>query len=142
MLSCDLRCAVAGSLLSVPETRLGMPLTWGLTAKIVSEVGQAKAKEWVLLGEAFTPQEALRAGVLNAVAPDIGGLDDQVRRWAALCADSVRSGVLHASKLQFRALQARSRLGDVTEGDDALLREALRASSRGRRRGRGRRSLL
>jgi len=68
-LSCDVRVAAEDALLGLPETRLGLLPMGGGTQRLARLVGRGKALEMILTGEPVDAQEALRIGLVSAVAP-------------------------------------------------------------------------
>lgn len=121
-LGCDLRIAASGTRFRIPEVELGIPLTWGAVPRLANEVGQARAKELILLGDAFDADTAEKYGLVNRVVRD-ADLDDCVDRWAERIA-SQPEWATHMTKTQFRAYGRAQSLGDVTEGDGDLLSAA------------------
>jgi len=69
MAACDLRVVAEGTLLSIPEVDLGIPLAWGGIPRLVREIGPALTKELVMTCRPFTPEEARAAGFVNRVVP-------------------------------------------------------------------------
>jgi enoyl-CoA hydratase/carnithine racemase len=67
-LCCDFRIASERTLFSLPEIRLGFPVLWG-TQRIERLVGQAAAKELILLGKRFTAEQARSYGLVHQVVP-------------------------------------------------------------------------
>ena len=67
MMACDLRVAESGTVFSIPEVDLGIPLAWGGIPKMVREVGPAMTKELVMTCRRFTASEAHSLGILNSV---------------------------------------------------------------------------
>ncbi len=68
-LLCDLRVAAAGAKLGLPETSLGIIPGAGGTQRLPRIVGEARAKELILLGSRISAEEALRIGLVNRVTP-------------------------------------------------------------------------
>jgi enoyl-CoA hydratase/carnithine racemase len=68
-LACDLRVAREGALLGLPETSLGIIPGAGGTQRLPRIVGEARAKELVLLGSRLDSEAALVAGLVNRVIP-------------------------------------------------------------------------
>ncbi len=68
-LMCDLRVAAAHVTLGLPETSLGIIPGAGGTQKLPRIVGEARAKEMILLGRRLTAEESLAWGLVNRVAP-------------------------------------------------------------------------
>jgi methylglutaconyl-CoA hydratase len=68
-LACDLRVAVPSALLGLPETSLGIIPGAGGTQRLPRIVGEARAKELILLGRRLAAEEALGWGLVNRVSP-------------------------------------------------------------------------
>jgi methylglutaconyl-CoA hydratase len=76
-LMCDLRVAAAHAELGLPETTLGIIPGAGGTQRLPPLIGEAKAKELILLGRRLSAAEALAIGLVNRVTPaDKPLLDD------------------------------------------------------------------
>jgi enoyl-CoA hydratase/carnithine racemase len=75
-LACDFRLAAESAELGLPEVGLGLIPGAGGTQRLPRIIGVAKAKELILLGRKITAAEALRIGLVNAVAPlqELSGL--------------------------------------------------------------------
>jgi enoyl-CoA hydratase/carnithine racemase len=126
-LACDFRLAAAGASLGLPEVDLGVPLTWGATPRLIHEVGAARARELLLLGDSIDAEHAERIGLVHRVlAPD--ALDAAVREWAERLAAKPEVAV-HMTKTQLRAYAQRAALGDVSESDGDLLLAASRVGA-------------
>jgi len=69
-LACDLRVAAPSAVLGLPETTLGIIPGAGGTQRLPRIVGEARAKEMILLGRRITAAEALAWGLVNRVAPE------------------------------------------------------------------------
>ena len=80
-LSCDLRCAVAGATLGLPETSLGIIPGAGGTQRIARLIGEARALDLVLTGRRIDTSEALAFGLLNRVIPASESLLDATLDW-------------------------------------------------------------
>jgi methylglutaconyl-CoA hydratase len=68
-LLCDLRVAVETAVLALPETTLGIIPGAGGTQRLPRVVGEARAKELILLGRRVDAAEALAFGLVNRVCP-------------------------------------------------------------------------
>ena len=122
-LACDLRVAAAGARLALPEVDLGMPLTWGAAPRLIHEVGAARARELLLLGDAVDASHAERIGLVHRVVPE-SELDAAVRALAERVAAKPEIAV-HLTKTQLRAYARIEALGDVSAADaDWLLASA------------------
>ncbi len=79
-LACDLILASESASFGTPEINVGT-FPFMIMALIYRNVPRKKANELLLLGERWSAQEALAAGIVNKVVPD-GELDDAVAAWA------------------------------------------------------------
>jgi enoyl-CoA hydratase len=68
-LACDVRIAVEGARFSLPETGQGLLPMAGGTQRLARLAGRGEALRMLLLGETIDAQEALRIGLVSAVAP-------------------------------------------------------------------------
>lgn len=68
-LICDLRVAAAHAKVGLPETTLGIIPGAGGTQRLGRIVGEARAKEMILLGRRLDAAEALAWGLVNRVVP-------------------------------------------------------------------------
>ncbi|MEH7177513.1 enoyl-CoA hydratase/isomerase family protein [Neobacillus vireti] len=66
-MAADFRLISNDSLLNLPETNIGMFLSWGCTPRLVKAVGASKAKELIMLCEDVTAEEGFRLGLVNKV---------------------------------------------------------------------------
>ncbi len=126
-LACDFRLAAEGTRLGLPEVDLGVPLTWGATPRLIHEIGAARARELLLLGDAVEAERAERIGLVHRVLP-AEALDAAVREWAERLAAKPEIAV-HMTKTQLRAYAQRAALGDVSESDGDLLLAASRVGA-------------
>jgi enoyl-CoA hydratase/carnithine racemase len=69
-ISCDLRIAGESAQLGIPAAKLGAAVNPGVTARLVSLVGPAVAKEILFGGQGMDAARALRVGLVNHVVPD------------------------------------------------------------------------
>jgi enoyl-CoA hydratase/carnithine racemase len=76
-LVCDLRVAAPTAVLGLPETTLGIIPGAGGTQRLPRLLGEARAKELILLGRRLDAAEALAWGLVNRVSPPgVAVLDD------------------------------------------------------------------
>ncbi len=68
-MACTVRFAAEDALLGQPEVRLGIMPGYGGTQRLPRLVGRGRALELLLSGEPVSAGEALRIGLVNAVAP-------------------------------------------------------------------------
>lgn len=118
-LACDLRVAAVDAQLGLPEVDLGLPLTWGGTARLVHEVGAARARQLIMLTDSITGAEAADWGLVNRAVPAVE-LDAAVDDWATRLAAKPEVAI-HMAKSQLRGLSRQSGLGDTTQTDGDLL---------------------
>lgn len=69
-LICDMRVAAPHAELALPETTLGIIPGAGGTQRLPRVVGEARAKEMILLGRKLTAAEACSWGLVNRVSPE------------------------------------------------------------------------
>jgi enoyl-CoA hydratase/carnithine racemase len=69
-LACDFRVFGASARVGLVETRFGILPDMGATVRLPRIVGEARARELVLLGETIDAPEALRIGLANQVVDD------------------------------------------------------------------------
>jgi methylglutaconyl-CoA hydratase len=76
-LLCDLRVAAEHALVGFPETTLGIIPGAGGTQRLPRLIGEARAKELILLGKRISASHALAIGLVNRVSrPGVNVLDD------------------------------------------------------------------
>lgn len=68
-LACDLRLAAEGTVLGLPETRLGIIPDVGGTTRLTRLIGPARAKELIFTGRRMDAALAERWGIVNHVVP-------------------------------------------------------------------------
>jgi enoyl-CoA hydratase/carnithine racemase len=132
--ACDFRIMSSEAEFAIPELDLGLPLTWSGTPRLISEIGAARARELVMIGESVGAGEAVRLGLAHRSVPG-GELDAAVRELAERLARKPEAAV-HMTKTQFRAYGTLARLGDVTETDGDVLGAAGRSADARARFGR------
>ena len=106
-LCCDLRVAAAHAQLGLPETSLGIIPGAGGTQRLPRIVGEARAKEMILLARRLTADEALTWGLVNRVTPAGKNVVEDTLEWIAPIAEG-------APIAQGAALEAIDRSFDVT----------------------------
>ena len=93
-LACDLRVAVAGAPLGLPEVRVGVPSV--IQAALLSPlVGPGRAAELLLTGEPITAEQALAWGLVNHVVPA-----GRLRAAVETLAETILAGGPEAIRLQ------------------------------------------
>ena len=70
-LGCDLRYASSNARLGQPEIDLGIVPGWGGTQRLARVCGLGVAKELILIGRPVDAEEALRIGLVNAIADPV-----------------------------------------------------------------------
>ena len=66
-MACDLRLAVEGTLLGLPEVSIGVLPGWGGTWRLARLVGDARARELILTGRRVTAERASEIGLVHEV---------------------------------------------------------------------------
>ncbi len=67
--NCDLRIAADNAGLGMPETKLGVFLSWGATPRLTALIGPSRTKDLVMTADVLHAQEAYRIGLVNRVVP-------------------------------------------------------------------------
>ncbi len=106
-LCCDLRVAAPHAQLGLPETSLGIIPGAGGTQRLPRIVGEARAKEMILLARRLTADEALTWGLVNRVTPAGKSVVEDAIEWLRPIAEG-------APIAQGAALEAIDRSFDVT----------------------------
>ena len=106
-LCCDLRVAAPNAVLGLPETSLGIIPGAGGTQRLPRIVGEARAKEMILLARRLTADEALAWGLVNRVTAAGKNVVDDAVEWIRPIAEG-------APIAQGAALEAIDRSFDTT----------------------------
>lgn len=114
-LACDLRISAESAKFATAFTGIGLSFDSGLSATLARAVGAARASELILLGDAFTAEQALAWGVVGRVVPD-----DELAGAAAAVAGRLAAGPTLAYAAAKQALAASSAI----PLDAVLAREA------------------
>ncbi len=80
-MACDLRVAASHAELGLPETSLGIIPGAGGTQRLPRLIGEARAKEMILLGRRLTAREALDWGLVHRVTPPGTDVVDDAVAW-------------------------------------------------------------
>ena len=99
-MACHLRISGDRARFGQPEINLGIIPGWGGTQRLPRLIGKAKATEWILTGDMYTAQEALRLGLVNQVVPQ-----DQVLKVAKDLARKIASKGAVAIMQSLRAIE-------------------------------------
>jgi methylglutaconyl-CoA hydratase len=139
-LICDLRVAAPHAELALPETTLGIIPGAGGTQRLPRVVGEARAKEMILLGRKLGAAEALSWGLVNRVSSVGVSVLDETLHWI----EPIAAGAPIAQSAALRAVEAsydvplpagleleRVYYDETLRSEDRL--EALRAFSEKRR---------
>ena len=106
-MACDFRLAAESATFGQPEVNLGIIPGFGGTQRLPRLVGEGKALEMNLTGDAISASEAYRAGLVNAVVPD-HELFDTALGWARKLAGQ--------PPLAVQQIKSVSHKGDLDEG--------------------------
>jgi len=79
--ACDFRVMGEGATMRLPEIPLGMNMSWHAVPRLVSLIGPARTKRFVIYGENVSAAEALAWGLADEIAPD-GRALAAARTWA------------------------------------------------------------
>src|SRR5437763_2699311 len=112
-MSCDFRIAAESATFGQPEINLGIMPGFGGTQRLPRLVGEGKALEMNLIGDAISAQEAYRAGLAHRVVPD-HELFDTALNWARKLAGQ--------APIAIEQIKTVSAKGDLDQGIDAEAR--------------------
>ncbi len=99
---CDLRVAHEHARLGLPETGLAIIPGAGGTQRLPRLIGEARAKEMILLGRRLTAPEALDWGLIHAVVPSCDDLVEHALSWLT----PILEGAPIAQQAALRAIAA------------------------------------
>jgi enoyl-CoA hydratase/3-hydroxyacyl-CoA dehydrogenase len=106
-MSCDVRIAAEAAVFGQPEINLGIVPGFGGTQRLPRLVGENKALEMNLVGDAILSEEALEFGLVNRIVPDHELLE------TALMWGRKLAGQAPLAKEQIKRVSAK---GDLDEG--------------------------
>jgi enoyl-CoA hydratase/3-hydroxyacyl-CoA dehydrogenase len=109
-MACDFRLAAESATFGQPEINLGIIPGFGGTQRLPRLVGEGKALEMNLTGDAISAEEAYRCGLAHAVVPD-HELIDTALNWARKLAAQ--------PPLAIEQIKTVSHKGDLGEGIEA-----------------------
>jgi enoyl-CoA hydratase/carnithine racemase len=110
-LACDLRVAANHALLGLPETSLGIIPAAGGTQRLPRIIGEARAKEMILLGRRLTASEALAWGLVNRVTPPGKSVVDDAVDWISPIAEGAPIALAAALEACDRAFDVSLEVG-------------------------------
>jgi enoyl-CoA hydratase / 3-hydroxyacyl-CoA dehydrogenase len=106
-MACDFRLAAESATFGQPEINLGIIPGFGGTQRLPRLVGEGKALEMNLTGDAISADEAYRVGLVNAVVPD-HELFDTALGWARKLAAQAPVAIEQVKQVSHK--------GDLDEG--------------------------
>jgi len=106
-LMCDLRVAAEHALVGFPETTLGIIPGAGGTQRLPRIVGEARAKELLLLGRRITASHALMIGLVNRVTRPAADVLEDTLEWIR----PIVEGAPVAQRVALAAVDATRTLG-------------------------------
>jgi enoyl-CoA hydratase/carnithine racemase len=106
---CDLRVAAEHVVVGLPETTLGIIPGAGGTQRLTRIVGEARAKELILLGRRITASHALAIGLVNRVSRPGSNVLDDTLEWIR----PISEGAPIAHRAALKAIDAASELSLV-----------------------------
>lgn len=80
--ACDIRVCTADAFFTVQEIHIGMMADVGVLQRLVKIVPQGVARQMAYTGERVGAERALAIGLVNAVLPDAGALQDHAMQLA------------------------------------------------------------
>jgi enoyl-CoA hydratase/3-hydroxyacyl-CoA dehydrogenase len=109
-MACDVRIGAEAAVFGQPEVKLGIIPGFGGTQRLPRLVGENKALEMNLVGDAILSEEALERGLLNRIVPD-HELFETALMWARKLASQAPVAVEQIKKVSAK--------GDLDEGIEA-----------------------
>jgi len=109
-MACDFRIAADSASFGQPEIKLGIIPGFGGTQRLPRLVGESKAKEMNLTGDAIRAEEAYEHGLVNELVPDEELLETALN-WARKLAAQPPIAVAQVKQI--------SNAGDLDEGIEA-----------------------
>jgi enoyl-CoA hydratase/carnithine racemase len=79
-LACDLRLATDRASFCMPELRHGWVPGWGGVSRLRRLIGEARAKELIILGEPIDSQRAMQMGLVTRVIPT-DEIERELKKW-------------------------------------------------------------
>ena len=115
-----MRIVVENARLWFPEVDINLPLTWGLTARAIRDLGRAKAMELISMGNDLPVIDAYRLGLVNKIAKDEADLDIIIKDMVVTLGNK-NASTLHFIKTHFKQLDNMVDLGRATDTDNDYL---------------------
>jgi enoyl-CoA hydratase/carnithine racemase len=124
LLHCDFVYVSDEARLAMPFVTLGLVPEFASSLVVPARVGSARAAEWLLLGDPFTGQQAVEAGLANAVLPT-GEVVNHARRVAERF-NGLPPGAVRDSKRLMRAPQREAVMKAIAD-EGAIFSQRLRS---------------
>lgn len=144
-LACDLRVATRHAVFGLPETSLAIIPGAGGTQRLPRLVGEARAKEMILLGRRIDADQALRWGLVNRVTKEGDDVVQETLAWlepvlqGAPIAQAAALEAIDASRLPLEeGLEAEARAYERVLGSEDRLEGLLAFAEKRTPRYRGR----
>jgi enoyl-CoA hydratase len=130
-LACDLRIAATDTRIMLPEVGVGLFFSNASTKLLPRIIGEARAKELMILGNEISAEEALRIGLVNRVCkPE--GLKRILKKTANniiskdhLALKYTKSFINENQDLSFESVLARESVAMITTGQSEELKRRL-----------------
>jgi 2-(1,2-epoxy-1,2-dihydrophenyl)acetyl-CoA isomerase len=115
-LACDLRIASDKAKLTTAFSKVGLGGDFGITWPLTRLLGEAKAKELLLLSDVLTADQALQIGLVNRVVPH--------EQFAAMIKE-LSNRIAKGPQVSYRYMKENVRLASSQDYPSLLDREAL-----------------
>jgi enoyl-CoA hydratase/3-hydroxyacyl-CoA dehydrogenase len=109
-MACDVRIAAEAAVFGQPEIKLGIIPGFGGTQRLPRLVGENKALEMNLVGDAISSQDAWEHGLVNRVVPDHELFDEAL---------SFARRLAEAAPVAVEEIKKAANKGDLDEGIEA-----------------------
>jgi len=130
-LACDLRIAATDTRIMLPETGVGLFFSNASTKLLPRIIGEARAKELMILGNEISAEEALRIGLVNQICkPE--GLKRTLKKTANMIVSRdhlslkfTKTSINENQDLSIESVLARELIAMITTGQSEELRKRL-----------------
>ncbi|REB08763.1 enoyl-CoA hydratase/isomerase family protein [Sporosarcina sp. BI001-red] len=121
-LTADFRLLTENSVLNLPETNIGLFLTWGCTPRLVKTVGALKAKEMIMLCEDISAEESVQWGLVNKVVAK-----EQLKQEVDSIIAKLRTKGSHSIRLTKKMINASAapNFGEIVMTENELVEKVI-----------------
>lgn len=121
-LTTDFRLLTENSVFNLPETNIGLFLTWGCTPRLVKTVGALKAKEMIMLCEDVSAEECVQLGLINKIVTN-----DTMKQEVEAIIAKVRTKGSHSIRMTKKMINASmaTNFGEIVMTENELVEKVV-----------------